>query len=197
MEGRWTSRLALITFFSMTLDDWKLLGAVLGGITGPVGAVTGILGLWRQHRRDLPRLRVSPYVCQRWVTIEADGPKLTHECELTTQAVIEQPDEGRVLHCEIVNLSTFPVTIRDVGLLLKEGRSRKGAFSYDCTFEPKRIESGGMLRIQFADYLQRLSDWSRVREVRVAIATGQVFSGSNKALRTFGGLRRPHLPTKL
>lgn len=66
-----------------------------------LGAVLGVLNMWHQLRRDLVRLIVRPNYA---IPCGPGGP-------------------GRdTLSIEVVNLSTFPVTIAEVGLELHDGK---------------------------------------------------------------------------
>lgn len=94
-----------------TLETVTLVTAFIGAGCGLLGAVLGIINTWTQLSRNRVRLRVVPRI----------GFQTSHNGLGITCDRIDPGDEKRLfryparLCIEVVNLSTFPVTIHDVG----------------------------------------------------------------------------------
>jgi len=114
-----------------------LVTAIAGAITGVLGAVLGMINTWHQLNTSRVKLKVVPKMAfgqnAGWV---GDRPN-----ELYTRLV--QSRTPARLCVEVVNLSAFPVTIRDVGF----GRTsaiRHTLINADLSAEktwPPRLES--------------------------------------------------------
>ena len=99
-----------------------------------LGAVLGLLNTWRALSGDRVRLR--------------------------TRLVVEVPS-GLLLGLEVVNLSSFPITLAEVGVIYR-GAGRKGELlnygKVDGVALPVRIEARDMVRVA-SDFLPK--DYSR------------------------------------
>lgn len=98
-------------------QDTTLVIATVGAITGMVGTIVGIVALLRQIDRDRVRLRIGA----RWA-ITSDSPGT------------------RLISISVTNLSTFPVTLSEVGVLCDNGRQRV-IDPHALAQLPKRIEA--------------------------------------------------------
>ena len=83
------------------------LGQITSLVLGAVGAVLGIVNTYVLLNSRRVRLRVTPKSAQL-----ADGAVLTH-----TGRLLNSPD----MAIEVINLSSFPVTVSGVGLKLRNG----------------------------------------------------------------------------
>jgi len=94
-----------------TLESVTLVTAIAGAVCGVLGAVLGVINAWSQWSRNRVRLRVVPKIAFQ---TGKDGLGIT--CDR-----IYPGDEGlwakypARLCIEVANLSTFPVTVHDVG----------------------------------------------------------------------------------
>lgn len=95
--------------------------AILGAAFGLLGAVLGIMNTWKAYIRDKPHVRV----------------KLI--------SYIERHTDIDALAFEITNLSMFPITIEEIGVIPKKASDRRYAIDrdgFDCDFPfPCRLES--------------------------------------------------------
>ncbi|RQS22453.1 MULTISPECIES: hypothetical protein [unclassified Burkholderia] len=126
----------------MELKDW-----ITGG-TAVTGAVLGLFNLWRQMSTDRVKLRVSPAI------VIDRGP--THV--LTHSSITIDPTsvpEYVQLSVEVLNLSTFPVTIEEIGMTTHSpGRMVfAGAHTSDNKPLPLRLESREAIKLYTKSYL--------------------------------------------
>jgi len=75
-----------------------LVTAIIGAVCGVSGAILGVINTWNQLTKNKVRLKVTP----------------VHAIPVGTLA-----NSGVNFGIEVINLSDFPVTISDVGFLLK------------------------------------------------------------------------------
>ena len=93
---------------AVELRDWTLL---VGAVTGISGTILGILSTIDRYRRDQVRLRVTPKIA--WVNRKGAALVAGHRAPPDAD-----PTKGAApnrLVVEVVNLSTFAVTISEVG----------------------------------------------------------------------------------
>jgi hypothetical protein len=136
-----------------------------------VGAVLGILNTWKAIDRDRPKLRVVP---KHAIPIGAVDPRLR-------------------MSIEVVNLSTFPLTVDEVGLLY-HGTNKRASVQQPVLFDggawPRRLEP----RSGVTAYLD--PDWIQFRhKIRCAYAMtacGLTFKGRSPALRQIAERSRSH-----
>lgn len=129
-----------------------------------VGAVLGIYNAVRDWRRDSERLKVIP----KSSTIS------------TGEAAVRD-----TLAIELVNLSPFPVTVTEVGFLLKGTPRRKvieNPVIPDSGDWPRRVEARSSVTV-FARADQDFFWIERVTKAYAVTATGCQFKGSSERLR--------------
>lgn len=131
-----------------------------------IGAVLGILNAWGAYDKDRPRIRVNP---RQVVPV---GPTV---------------DSRARLAIEVTNLSWFPLTVSEVGVLFR-GISERGAVIepvlYDGGTFPRRLDS----RTSFTAYLHPEAFVGTRHRVRAAYAKtdcGLTFTGNSPALQQF------------
>jgi len=131
-----------------------------------LGAVLGLINTWRAMSQDRLRLRVVPKMAF------AVGPWI----------------DERVRPCiEIVNMSTFPVTIRDAGFVLKEGEKRMVPTTHaflDGSSLPKRLESRSACTVYFAPDSLDHPDFQSIRCAFARTDCGHEARGKSGALRS-------------
>ncbi len=144
----------------MTFDVKDVITIALASI----GAVLGILNAWKAYDKDRPRIRVRP-----------------------RQAVPLGPtaDPRARLAIEVTNLSWFPLTVSEVGVLFR-GTSERGVviepMLHDGGSFPRRLES----RTSFTAYLHPEAFVRTQHRVRAAYAKtdcGLTFTGNTPALQ--------------
>ena len=135
-----------------------------------IGAVLGVLNTWRAYDRDRPRLRVIP---KHAIPVGGADPRLTF-C------------------IEVINLSTFPLTVAEVGLLY-HGTKQRAAIVYPALADgggwPRRLEA----RSAVTAYLSGEGLDARTHRIRCAYAKtdcGLTFEGTTPALRQLAGQGR-------
>ena len=137
--------------------------------TASVGAVLGILNTWRSWDKDRPKLRVVP---KQAFLVTMDG----------------QVDDRARLCIQVTNLSAFPLTITEVGVLYR-GTKMRGALHESVGPRPFRfpqtLEPRTSLTLYAAPHALRGS-----RPIRCAYAhtdCGLQFKGNSGALRQLAG----------
>lgn len=144
---------------AMTFDAKDAVTLVIAS----VGAVLGVLNTWRAFDRDRPKLRVRP------------------KQAIPVGAV---PDPRTRLCLDITNLSNFPLTVSEVGVLYR-GTKARGAVPSPVVFDggsfPRRLEP----RTSFTVYFHPDAFAHIPHRARCAYATtdcGLTFKGRGPAL---------------
>jgi hypothetical protein len=135
---------------------------VITASVASVGAVLGILNTWMAIDRDRPKLRVVP---KHAIPLGAVDPRLR-------------------MSIEVINLSTFPLTVDEVGLHYR-GTNKRGAVAQPVLLDggawPRRLEP----RSAVTAYLD--PGWiPAAHKIRCAYAMtecGLTFEGSSPALK--------------
>lgn len=134
-----------------------------------VGAVLGVLNTWRNFDRDRPKLRVTPVHA-----IPVGGYGGVH------------PAIG--FGIEVINLSPFPVTVREVGFL-HSGLSDRAVVVQPVTTDnkgtPRRLEPR-----EAVSFFMELPGRRKGRPLRCAYAStacGLTFTGTSGALKQLNG----------
>ena len=143
----------------MDLKDWITSGTAVAGV------ILGLYNLWRQQSTDRVKLRVTPAI------VIAGGPTgvLTHTSFTVTPANVPEYVQ---LSVEVLNLSTFPVTIDEIGMTMSSaGRmSFVGARTSDRETLPLRLESREALTLYTESY--HTSEFARGRDLFAETACG-------------------------
>ncbi|WP_086382307.1 hypothetical protein [Caballeronia sordidicola] len=116
--------------------------------TALTGAVLGIFNLWRQVSADRVKIRVTPSI----VVDQRAGGIFASTTYIVDPA---DPPDMVSLAVEILNLSSFPVTIEEIGMTAR-GSARMsfiGAESADHKSLPIRIESRDAIKLYTTPYL--------------------------------------------
>jgi hypothetical protein len=128
-----------------------------------LGAVLGVLNTWKAYDKDRPKLRVIP---QNAVPVGGADPCLTF-C------------------IEVINLSGFALTVRDVGVSYRGTKTRLALIQpvlRDGGPWPRRLEPRAAVTV----YFDRESLDARTHDIRCAYAMtecGLIFEGSSPAMR--------------
>jgi hypothetical protein len=136
----------------MEVKEWLTAGTAL------TGAVLGVFNLWRQVSSDRVKIRVTPSL----VLERRAGGVLTSTTHLIDP---EHPPETVSLAVEILNLSSFPVTIEEIGMTTNgpNRMSFPGAATDEQKVLPIRIESRDAIKLYTIPYLT--SDFAPAVEV--------------------------------
>ena len=171
---------------SENLIDTRLL-AWIGAVGGLIGAFAGGLSLLRQIRRDRVNLRVVPTVFERWQWVDAEGRQITTERESVAELETRSTPVQRELRIEVINLSSFPITVQSTGLVLR--RRFRHPFFRPCIAEPchnvYRLESHDATKVRLVALTKDFRLWHRVKGVFARTACGTVFVARNQALMQF------------
>lgn len=136
------------------------IGITLG--VALLGAVLGIVNLWRAIDRDRIRLRVSPCFYMH----------------------PEEPIEGICI--EVVNLGYLPVTVSQVGFLVSGARKQfifPEALFLDKTNLPQRLEARASLTAFIPAGTQNDPVFADVTRAFAKTACGRKFTGSSPYLK--------------
>src|SRR6266478_6614800 len=133
-----------------------------------IGAVLGVLNAWRTYDKDRPKIRVRP----------------RHAIPVGGAA-----DSRARLAIEVTNLSWFPLTVSEVGVLFRGTRNR------GAVIDPILIDGGAFTRrletrTSFTAYLHPEAFATAQHPVRAAYATtdcGLTFTGNSPALQQLCG----------
>ncbi len=143
--------------------------SIAGSITlaiAVLGAALGILNTWQSYDRDRIKLRVVPKIAF------GVGPMM----------------DSRNWPCiEIINRSSFPVSISQVGFLLKQANKR--LISLEPTLSdrgqlPKRLESRSSISVYFDPSFAKEPNFKAVTCAFAETQCGTVVKGSSPALRS-------------
>ncbi|MGH8625237.1 MAG: hypothetical protein ACREYC_08205 [Gammaproteobacteria bacterium] len=135
---------------------------------GLLGTVLGVINLWRTFDRDRVKLRVTPKVAYP-VNMGDDRPRLC---------------------VEVVNLSTFPVTVSDVGFTVWFSRSRMAIIDpilLDRKPWPRRLEPREAFTVYCSPSLAGEPGLQRVRRAYAKTDCGETRYGRSKGLRHYIG----------
>lgn len=126
-----------------------------------LGAVLGVVNLWRAISRDRIKLRVVP----KWY------------------GSLATDDTGICI--EVVNLGRFPVTIHKVGFTTTADREifHLGTSALHGASLPHRLEAGAAFTALLPAGAEHDEAFAFVRSAFARTACGKVFTGSSKALR--------------
>jgi len=133
-----------------------------------LGAVLGVMNTWRTFDRDKVKLKVTP---KRSYPVESMAEFQEHLC------------------IEITNLSTFPLTIVEVGILY-HGTSNRAAVINPLVFDggvfPRKLEPRTSVTAHISP---EIFDMSRQFSIKCAYATtdcGVTITGKSPALKYLG-----------
>lgn len=139
-------------------------------VVAALGAVLGVLNTWKAIDRDRPKLRVVP---KHAIPLGGADPRLR-------------------MSIEIINLSTFPMTVDEVGVLYRGTNKRAPVLQpvlNDGGAWPRRLEP----RSAVTAYLD--PDWIQYRQkIRCAYAMtacGLTFEGRSPALEQIAAQPQP------
>jgi hypothetical protein len=148
-------------FVEVTPPMFELKDLITIGLAS-VGAVLGVLNFWRAFDRDRPKLRVS---FAHAIPVGGADPRIRYSIE-------------------VINLSTFPLTITEVGVLLV-GTKKRGAVVHPVLIDggdwPRRLEPRSAVS---ALLLSHAFD-KETNDIRCAYAKtscDSLFKGHSKAL---------------
>lgn len=148
----------------MASQDVTLITAIAGLVFGAVGAVLGVINTWRSVNRDRLKVMVHPVSRRNAETWEEIG-----------------------FGIEVTNLSWVPISISQVGFILKKrdpnGERVRVVFpSMSGCKLPERMEP----RASFTAYIPTLSHfegWHLVEKAFADTACGLRFTGTTNALK--------------
>ena len=95
-----------------TLETVTLVAAITGTACGVLGAVLGIINTWAQLTRNKVRIRVVPKIA---LMMNANGFVITGDRHTDMMEKLIGAGKPIRLCVEVVNLSSFPITVHDVG----------------------------------------------------------------------------------
>lgn len=155
----------------LEIKDW-----ITGG-TAVTGAVLGVFNLWRQMSTDRVKLRVTPAL------VVGQGPTHVFTNSSVTIDPVNAPEYVQ-LSVEVLNLSTFPVTIDEVGMTTHSSARMVFAGAHTSKNEslPLRLESRQAITLYTKPYLT--SEFSRGNEVFAETVCGHRQVGSSIAVES-------------
>jgi len=128
-----------------------------------VGAVLGVLNAWRAFDRDRPKLRVS---FSHAIPVGGADPRIRYSIE-------------------VINLSSFALTITEVGVLLKRTKKR-GAVVRPVVLDggewPRRLEPRSAVSELLLSHAFE-KETNDIRCVYAMTSCGSVFKGQSQALK--------------
>lgn len=145
----------------MTVMDAITLGIAV------LGAVLGVMSMWRDIDRDRVKLRVSP----KWAEVHAPG---------------EDPTPR--LCIEVLNLSAFPVTVCEVGLTMRGLEGRLVFITpilYDRKPWPRRLEPREAVSVYCSPQVAQQKEMLLARKAYAKTECGFVRTGSSPALANY------------
>jgi hypothetical protein len=165
-----------------------LVTAIVGAICGICGAVLGVINTWSQFSRNRVRLRVIPKVA-----FIVDGGKMVG-AKATNQLKHFMASRTPFQWCiEVINLSTFAVTISEVGFARSNGLRHIliPAEVSDGKSWPTRLESreSVMLYAQIGEapdlqITQRPCAYAETDCERIVFGSSPIFRAYANALRS-------------
>ena len=159
--------------------DW---GDLITRTAAALGASLGLFNSWQNWRHHRVRIRVTPIT----VTVKRTVARDSHGGEITQPFL--SPGVA------IVNLSSFPVTLEEVGYELKAGEtyrlSRIDAPARWSTMGspileelPKRLEARSSIRLSWWDEDEQSLKGKRINRAYARTACGTLSHGRNRTLR--------------
>ena len=156
--------------------------AVLGAITGVVGTILGIINTWKQFDRDKVKLRVVPKVYSRNEIVGLITTAELRDGQHPFSKAMNRTDEVCI---EVTNLSTFPVTVREIGFFLSDSDERYALmhpFFVDQKPLPRRMEP----RTTFVAFAppndESKMHFHRLKSAYASTDCGVIFRGKSNAL---------------
>jgi hypothetical protein len=131
-----------------------------------LGSVLGVIGIWREFDRDRVKLRVTPKVAYP-VNMHDDRPRLC---------------------IDVINLSAFPVTVREVGFTVWLSRHRLAIISpllVDGKAWPRRLEPRESLTAYCSPDLASDVKLAAVRRAYAKTDCDETRYGKSKALSAY------------
>lgn len=146
-----------------------------------VGAVLGIINTWYQFLSDRVLLRVQP----KAAILLPNGSLLRAKFDS-----IFEMSRDIVLCIEVVNLSRFPVTVSEVGLVQnkisdKERMTLTMPIVFDDGPWPRRLESRTSVTVYFHAKLAFEKGIVKARKAYARTACGKAFYGKSPALKQY------------
>ncbi len=146
---------------------------------GAIGTVLGILNWWKSWDRDRVKLKVIPKVSQLF---KSQG-QVVKALSSTTQAY-----DGGLLCIEVINLSSFAITIRDVGFTTKGGRGKLSLTSpiiYDQKGFPRKLEPRESVSFYANEQPFDKIDLNCIAKVYAMTECHSMKTGTSKALKQY------------
>ena len=137
--------------------------AIVGAVCGILGAVLGIINTWHQVNRNKIRLKVTP----------------THVIPVGALA-----NSDVNFGIGVINLSEFPVTISDVGFLLKN-KQRATTISVDSIDQPDKLPVRLEPRTSYHKYfnIEKAVLPKQTKYAYVNTQCGELITGTSGALK--------------
>ena len=167
------------------MTPFEYYSLILAVITGLFGTVAGLYNTWYSWSKDQVKLRVTPKL--RWVvnniewTLEIDNSEfLNLDQHLSEQNVLQ-------FSVEVVNLSTFPITITEVGIGKGKGKNGNNCLT-DLKIDrvlPQIIKSRDSFTFKYG--LNNLETFPQKHHRHccfVRTACGKTFWGTSSILKT-------------
>lgn len=134
--------------------------ALVSLVIAVIGAVLGIINTIYRFSKDKIRLKVRPQI----------------------MASVGDPTRQEGIIINVVNLSSFPITINYIGLKCMKGRY------LECGLNPQnrlpyRLESKGNYVGIIAESIKQIKDLHLVKRAYVITACGKKFYGNSKRLK--------------
>lgn len=157
-----------------------------------VGMVLGLYNFWRSRQNDRVRLSVVPKASAYRGTDHEGREVYIHSRDSYDLDHPSHPPDS--LSVEVVNLSKFPVTIEEVGLMPRWHRTRYALAApilLDGGTWPRRLEARDNVVVRFDT--TKLLDLENIGAVNRAYAStrcGTTMSGRSRALAEFVRIAR-------
>ena len=152
----------------MGIEGITLTAAIFGAVAGVLGAVLGILNTYRNFKRDKVKLKI-----------------LLAEFESSPTLVIS---DGTVITIEVLKLSEFPVTVKEIGLGSKNGEwvprlaLWKGPLQGEgVSLPPYRLEPRSSCYMEFSSLDE---DWREVVHAFARTQCGTTATSKGQYLRS-------------
>jgi len=133
---------------------------------GFLGAVLGVINLWRALDRDRVKLRVTPLIAY----------------------LVGDIDERPRLCIEIVNLSVFPVTVKEVGFTVWCSNYKLvcvNTILSDKKLWPCKLDSRESVTVYFDPSLPQEQHFQQIRRAYAKTECGETRYGKSKALSEY------------
>lgn len=157
-----------------------------------VGMVLGLYNLWRARQHDRVRLSVVPKASAYRGTDHEGREVYIHSRNNYDLDHPSHPPDS--LSVEVVNLSKFPVTVEEVGLMPRWRRNRYALAApilLDGGAWPRRLEARDSVVVRFdATKLLGLENIGVVNRAYASTRCGTTKSGRSRALSEFVRIAR-------